>query len=170
MHKARSLPRPPEVRLYASPPSPAPLATNDVPLIKLTGSSWQANAAGTDLGTAWLDQSYDDTVSGWASGDGLFGYTPSSASYPTIKTALANGANTYYFRTHFQWTNDIAGVAFVVTNYLSDGAVYYLNGNEVRRVRMPSGLVAYSTAAATTNSPVGHADIFGLGCQCFASR
>ena len=147
--------------VYTFAATPVALATNSS-LITLSGSSWEVNSSGADLGTAWLASNYDDTVTGWTTGDGLFGYTPSPASYPTIKTALTSGPNTYYFRTHFQWTNDTAGVAFVVTNYLSDGAVYYLNGTEVRRVRMPSGTVTYATAAAATNSPVGHADIFGL--------
>ncbi len=139
-----------------------PVLSGNLPLITLTGSPWRANASGTDLGTNWLDQAYDDTVAGWASGNGLFGYTPSPISYPTIDTALASGPNTYYFRTHFQWTNEFANIAFVVTNYLSDGAVYYLNGNEVRRVRMPAGPVAYATPASVTNSPVGHPDVFGI--------
>jgi hypothetical protein len=147
--------------IYTLATNPPPLASN-VALVKLNSSSWQANASGTDLGITWLDQSYDDTVAGWIAGNGLLGYTSSPGSYPAINTALASGPNTYYFRTHFQWTNDTANVAFVVTNYLSDGAVYYLNGNEVRRVRMPSGTVTYATAASATNSPVGHADVFGI--------
>ena len=147
--------------IYTLATNPPPITSN-VALVKLNSSSWQANASGTDLGTNWLDQAYDDTVAGWIAGNGLLGYTPSPGSYPAINTALASGPNTYYFRTHFQWTNDTANVAFVATNYLSDGAVYYLNGNEVRRVRMPSGTVTYATAASATNSPVGHADVFGI--------
>jgi Immunoglobulin domain len=49
-----------------------------------------------------------------------------------------------------------------MSNYLSDGAVYYLNGAEVTRIRMPSGVISYATPAAATNSPVGHADILGI--------
>jgi len=147
--------------VYAFAPTPTPPSAN-LSLITLTNSTWKVNASGTDLGTDWLEQTYDDTVTGWTSGNGLFGYTPSPASYPAINTPLSSGPNTYYFRTHFQWTNDTANVAFVVTNYLSDGAVYYLNGAEVRRVRMPTGAVSYATPAAATNSPVGHADIFGI--------
>jgi len=147
--------------VYTFAPTPTPPAAN-LSLITLTNSTWKVNASGTDLGTDWLEQTYDDTVTGWTSGNGLFGYTPSPASYPAINTPLSSGPNTYYFRTHFQWTNDTANVAFVVTNYLSDGAVYYLNGAEVRSVRMPTGAVSYATSASATNSPVGHADIFGI--------
>ncbi len=147
--------------VYTLAPVPAPLTTN-LPLVTLTNSTWTANDSGTDLGTNWLDQAYDDTQAGWSSGLGLLGYTPQPAAYPPIATPLATGQNTYYFRTHFQWINDSANVAFVVTNLLSDGAVYYLNGTEVSRVRMPTGDVSYATAAAATNHPAGHADILGV--------
>jgi hypothetical protein len=147
--------------VYSFATVPAPL-TNNLPLVMLASSSWQVNASGTDLGTNWLDQAYDDTQAGWSSGLGLFGYTPSAGAYPPIQTSLASGPTTYYFRTHFNWTNDSANVAFVVTNYASDGAVFYINGVEVKRLRMPSGTVSYATAAASTNSPTGHADVFGV--------
>ncbi|HTA31624.1 MAG TPA: immunoglobulin domain-containing protein, partial [Candidatus Cybelea sp.] len=147
------------VYTFASPPTPP--ATN-LYLITLTNSSWQVNEAGIDLGTNWLGQAYDDTATNWFSGEGLFGYSPSPASYPPILTALSNGPTTYYFRTDFQWTNATTDVAFVVTNYLSDGAVYYLNGTEVARVRMPAGAVSYGTLAAATNSSIGHADVLGI--------
>ena len=147
--------------VYTFAATPAALETN-TPLITLTNSSWEVNASGTDLGTNWLAQDYDDTVSGWTTGDGLFGYTPNTTAYPPIQTPLSSGPNTYYFRTHFQWTNDTANLAFVVTNYLSDGAVYYLNGTEVGSVRMPSGTISYATPASATNSPVGQAGVFGI--------
>lgn len=147
------------VYTFASAPTPP---SSNLSLITLTNSTWKINASGTDLGTNWLDQAYDDTGTGWTSGDGLFGYTPSPASYPAINTPLTSGPSTYYFRAYFQWTNDIANVAFVVTNYLSDGAVYYLNGTEVARIRVPAGAVSYGTMAAATNSPVGHADVLGV--------
>jgi hypothetical protein len=144
--------------LASAPTAP----TTNLTLVALSDGAWQANASGTDLSTNWLDQAYDDTAAGWTTGVGLFGYTPSPGSYPTINTVLSSGPTTYYFRTHFQWTYDPANVAFVVTNYLSDGAVYYLNGAEVRRVRMPAGAIDYSTAAAATDSPVGQPDVFGV--------
>ncbi len=146
--------------VYAFAAAPPALTTN-IPLIALT-NSWAVNESGTDLGTNWLAQNYDDTSTGWVSGDALFGYTPSVPPYPTINTVLSNGPTTYYFITQFLLTNDSTDVAFVVTNYLSDGAVYYLNGTEINRLRMPAGAVSYGTLATATNSPVGHADIFGI--------
>ncbi len=148
--------------VYAFATPPAALTTN-LPLVSLEGSSWQANAAGTDLGTNWLDSAYDDSQSPWVSGDGLFGYTPTPGLYPTINTPLtASGQNTFYFRTHFAWNELSDNVAFVVTNYLSDGAVYYINGTEVDRIRMPAGTVGYATSASATNTPAGHPDFFTI--------
>jgi len=40
-------------------------------------------------------------------------------------------------------------VILVASNYLSDGAVFYLNGAEVKRVRLPSGQVSFNTAATS---------------------
>jgi Big-like domain-containing protein/immunoglobulin I-set domain protein len=142
---------------------PPPVLTTNLTLVGLANSSWQANASGTDLNTNWLDQAYDDSQAPWAAGMGLFGYTGTPGSYPAIQTPLSSTPNTYYFRTHFNWSSDAANIAFVVTNYLSDGAVYYLNGSEVKRVRMPTNAVTYATSASGTNSPVGHADVFGVG-------
>ena len=53
-------------------------------------------------------------------------------------------------------------MAFVVTNYLSDGAVFYMNGVEINRVRMPAGTVNYSTVATGTSSPAGQYSVFGI--------
>lgn len=152
-------PTPPIVYTFESAPGPL---TANLPLVQLSTSSWQANAAGANLGTDWLDQAYDDTQAGWGAGLGLFGYTPTPASYPTINTPLASGPTTYYFRTRFNWNFLPENVAFVVTNYLSDGAVYYLNGVEVSRVRMPGGSITSNTSATGTDSPVGQPNVFGI--------
>ncbi|HYG23106.1 MAG TPA: Ig-like domain-containing protein [Verrucomicrobiae bacterium] len=144
---------------FEAPPS---VLTENLALVTLGGTSWQVNASGTDLGTNWLEQAYDDSQAPWTAGMGLFGFTPSPGSYPAIQTPLPAGANTYYFRTHFNWNHETANVAFVVTNYLSDGAVYYLNGTEVRRVRMPAGNITHATAATGTNNPAGSPQITGF--------
>ena len=147
---------------YIFATAPAVLTTN-LPLVTAGNSSWKVNQSGTDLGTTWLDQAYDDTLSPWTSGNGLFGYTSTPGAYPTIHTTLSSsGQNTYYFRTHFSWNNLPDNIAFVITNYLSDGAVYYVNGVEARRVRMADGTASFATSATGTNSPAGHVDVFGI--------
>jgi hypothetical protein len=125
---------------------------------------WKFNQAGQSLGTAWKQISYNDSA--WPSGPGLFGVEP-SAPYPypePIRTPLSlipsGGSSqvlTYYFRTHFSYAGNPAGVSLVASNYLDDGAVFYLNGAEAGRVRMPAGTVSYSTLAQNV-SPEGSAD------------
>lgn len=59
---------------------------------------------------------------------------------------------TYYFRTHFTWNGPLTGVTLAAKFMIDDGAVIYLNGVEVRRVRMPAGtadFAARATAIAT---------------------
>jgi len=147
------------VYTFAEPPAEL---TNNAPLITLTNTTWSANAAGADLGAAWLDSAYDDTQAGWVSGLGLFGYTANPGAYPALHTPLGAGPNTYYFRAHFSWNNLPDDVAFVATNYLSDGAVIYLNGVEVYRVRMPAGPVSYSTPATGVNLSAGQPSVLGV--------
>src|SRR6185312_2013152 len=145
--------------LYALADVPTALTTN-LTLVDAASSSWKVSDTGADLGTDWLGQTYDD--SSWTSGLGLFGYTPNAGAYPAIQTALSPSANTYYFRTHFNFTNNVENAAFVVTNELSDGAIYYLNGAEVKRVRMPAGTVAYADNATGTNSVEGKSRVIAF--------
>jgi hypothetical protein len=57
---------------------------------------------------------------------------------------------TYYFRTHFNFAGSVSGATLTAKIMLDDGAVIYLNGVEVARVRMPSGTPTYSTLATTS--------------------
>ncbi|HKS37739.1 MAG TPA: hypothetical protein VJW76_11155 [Verrucomicrobiae bacterium] len=145
---------------FASAPSPA---TGNSTTVTVTSSSWQVNASGSDLGTAWREIGYDDTQAGWSSGAGLFGYTTNASVYPaTIQTPVSAGRAVYYLRAHFQFTNDPASVILVASNYVSDGAVFYLNGAEVKRVRLPSGDVLFNTAATGGPSVKGQAELAGF--------
>jgi hypothetical protein len=56
---------------------------------------------------------------------------------------------TYYFRTHFNLPASPGGVSLTFSNNVDDGAIFYLNGAELYRLRMPAGQVFNSTLAAT---------------------
>src|SRR5439155_3387819 len=112
--------------------------------------NWKFDDTGANLGTAWSQVAYDD--SGWTtSGSGLFGFetTPSEYPYPFLTSIPApkdGGPLTVYYRTHFQWNGGLTNFSLVSTNYVDDGAVYYLNGARVASLRMPA-VVNYTTLA-----------------------
>ncbi len=145
---------------FAEKPLPA---TGSHPLVGLTTSSWAFEDSGTDLGVDWREPSFDDVLAGWTTGPGLLGFGAGAGVYPApVQTALTPGRTTYYFRTAFDWPYDNTGMALVVTNVLSDGAVYYLNGARVKSVRMPDGEAAYGTPATGGPASAGRADVFSL--------
>ncbi|HEY5914077.1 MAG TPA: immunoglobulin domain-containing protein [Verrucomicrobiae bacterium] len=146
--------------LYDLAPKP-PAFSGTQTLVDLTSATWRANDSGTDPGPDWLTTFYDDTQVGWTGGTGLFGYN-APAGYPPVSTTLASSRPAYYFRTHFNWDKDQNGVGLLASNYLSCGAVFYLNGAEVKRVRMPDGPVTHSTPATGGPAQPGTAELFDL--------
>jgi hypothetical protein len=44
---------------------------------------------------------------------------------------------TYYLRGHFQLAAKSPGTSLMFTAFIDDGAVFYLNGHEIHRLRMP---------------------------------
>ncbi|MBL9126652.1 MAG: phosphodiester glycosidase family protein, partial [Verrucomicrobiales bacterium] len=112
-------------------------------LVEVTGV-WRFTT--DDVAAAgWTAPSYDD--GGWeGEGPGLLwidsrgnpraGVSPANTALPANAGSGGFPYPTYFFRTRFDVPDDPAGVALVFTNYLDDGAVFYLNGTEIRRFRM----------------------------------
>jgi len=120
-------------------------------LITLT-NPWKYNSAGLDLGTAWRAAGFDDST--WSAGQAIFWGT-NAVSAPTTGTntylPFTNPRQlTFYFRTHFNYSGNPAGVILTTTNMIDDGAVFYLNGQEAYRWNMPAGTIAYSALSSTT--------------------
>ena len=142
---------------YTLTPASGPLAT-PLDLIALGSSTWSYLTPTDAPADDWKTAAFDD--SSWSTGQGAFGY-PVPIVPNVIRTPLPLGAPVAYFRTRFNWDNDTAGVVLAASTLLSDGAVYYLNGEEVRRIRMPAGTVAFDTAATNGNAG-GTLEIFGI--------
>src|SRR5262249_22366931 len=124
---------------------------------------WRFNESGAGLGTTWEEVSYDD--SSLANGGAMvFQETVGPASPQGILLARTNDSGqriiTYYFRTHFTFSNAVSGVWLLSTNYVQDGAVFYLNGVELSRLRLPGGRVTASTIAFV--GPHGQPDVLLL--------
>lgn len=125
-------------------------------LLELT-NTWKFSTA-AQSGSAWTGKTYNDSA--WA------GPSPGvlwvdvrvaggNALIPAKSTQLqADPANagypftTYYFRTHIQVASAATSRVLKGEGYIDDGAVFYLNGVEVSRLRMdPAADITSSTLA-----------------------
>jgi hypothetical protein len=119
-----------------------------IPLVPLN-ATWRYNQLGSDLAGVFKELAFDDSA--WPSGQALLGFedtVPSPYAEP-FRTALKPGSQggpvTTYYRTHFNFTNSLTEGALVLTasNFVDDGAVFYLNGNEAGRIRMAAGVTNF---------------------------
>ena len=112
------------------------------------GSSWRYLDDGSDQGTAWRGTGFDDGT--WAFGPAELGYGDGGEA--TIVSYGGNSSNKYittYFRHEFDVTNAWAYTDLTINVQRDDGAVVYLNGQEIARSNMPTGLVGYLTTSQT---------------------
>jgi hypothetical protein len=123
------------------------------------GDVWKYSDTGQDLGTNWSQTNYDD--SGWASGAARLGYGD-----PAVFTTVSFGpdASNKHITTYFRDSFVVPGnVTFTNLNFrLSrvDGAVVWLNGQEVFRTNMPVGPITYTNLASQPTIVVDTAYIF----------
>ncbi len=126
------------------------IVTQTMPLLYNT-NVWRYNQ--TEVPAAdWIAPHYTADAT-WPSGAALLYVESSSRPWPK-STPLTLGRITYYFRTHFQVTNDLAGTVLNLNAMIDDGAVFYLNGQEVLRLHLPDGTVTYDTLADDHESAV----------------
>ena len=118
-------------------------------------STWSYLDDGSDLGSAWTAPSYNDAS--WATGQGEFGYGDGDET--TVVSYGPDSGDKYpttYFRREFNVSAlPTSDEELLLLLKRDDGAIVYINGNEVHRVNMPSGPVAYNTYA---NGTVGGGD------------
>ncbi len=111
-------------------------------------SDWKYLDNGSDMGKAWTDTAFND--SGWKTGQAQLGYGDGDE---TTKVEYGPNRNDKYITTYFrkEFTvseEELKAPVFTISLLKDDGAVVYLNGNEVVRVNMPSGEIGYKTLAS----------------------
>ena len=113
------------------------------------GSSWKFLDDGSNQGTAWKDNSFDNST--WTSNVAPFGYGDPCNTTVSYGPSTTNKFTTTYF------TKDItiADITALTTDLefgirRDDGFVLYINGVEVNRNNMPLGTIDYTTFASTT--------------------
>lgn len=118
------------------------IATTVIP----EGSEWSFLDDGSDQGTAWRSLTYDD--SDWASGPAILGYGEAAVTTPVSFGANATDKHrTTYFRKTITLTESSDIIEATLQVKRDDGAVVYLNGEEVGRSSMPAGEITYRTFA-----------------------
>lgn len=114
-------------------------------------ATWKYLDDGSDQDTLWKEISFVDTT--WASGPAELGYGDGDET-----TVLSFGPDsdnkytTYYFRHEFVVSDTVTANYLLLRVQRDDGAVVYLNGNEVCRSNMPSDTINYQTFASGTAS------------------
>jgi len=127
-------------------------AAQQFTLVELT-NAWRYDATVNNYGTAWKDPDYDDSA--WPGPSPALLYNEGDTLPGPKRTLLPladNGTRIrgYYFRTHFEFPGVPApGLRLVSSNLVDDGAVFWLNGAELGRLRMPTGTITRTTLASS---------------------
>jgi len=116
--------------------------SNYPPVLAFDVTNTWRYATGNLDGITWQARAYNDSA--WRAGPGFLwadnrgpnSSIPLEATSMPLNPATGNPFITYYFRTHFQFAGSPAGATLILSNYLDDGAVFYLNGVEIYRAFM----------------------------------
>ena len=112
-----------------------------------TGSVWKYLDNGSNQGTAWRASNFNDAS--WQSGNAQLGYGDGDeATNVGFGPDSSDKYRTTYFRKSFNVSNPTAYQTLRLGLKRDDGAIVYLNGQEVARSNMPSGTVEYDDFAA----------------------
>ena len=118
------------------------------------GDVWKYNDNGDELtvGGVFAQPDYDDSDPlVWKSGPGFLGRGESGLPAPGLQTDTlvrgnsTNGLITYYFRKEFEFTGDPVGAQLFIDHIVDDGVRYYLNGQVIGNIRLPSGAIDSNT-------------------------
>ena len=121
-----------------------------LPLIP-RGAAWRYLDNGSNQGTNWIGLAFND--SSWSNGPARLGYGGDGEA-TTVSFGPNSGAKyiTTYFRRAFEVTATNIFQSLKLRLVRDDGAVVYLNGLEVFRSNMPTGLISYVTNASSALS------------------
>ena len=113
------------------------------------GATWKYLDDGSDQGTNWREPDFDDA--NWAAGPAQLGYGDSDEPCTTVVSYGPNPNDKYittYFRHAFDVTDAATFQSLIINILRDDGAVVYLNGQEIARTNMPAGAITYTTTAS----------------------
>lgn len=113
-----------------------------------TNATWKYLDNGTDQGIAWRSTAYNDSA--WAAGPAELGYGEGDEATIVASGPMTNRYVTTYFRHAFNVVNPASYGPLTFRLNLDDGAVVYVNGTEIYRSNMPTGVISYVTLASVS--------------------
>ena len=135
-------------------------------------ATWKFNRTGDDLGPDWFQTTYAVDGSNWREGSGLFGVetsplpAPLGTSWPDDYT---RSIVRYYYQIEFEFDGVAAGGDLALQHVVDDGAVFYLNGQELEtadnrstRFNMAAGEIGNTTLASPGVSNAKLSDVIPL--------
>ncbi|WP_124636650.1 metallophosphoesterase [Taibaiella sp. KBW10] len=145
------------VQYTLNTPPPA-IAIDTLPIMK--GSKWAYNDSGISLdGSSWTTTNYNDTF--WSQGPGKLGYSDNALTILNYGPSASNKYITYYFRKKFNVPSVAALSDTLLLNLLrDDGAIVYINGQEVLRSNMAAGAFDYQTFSSAIVDGVDESTYF----------
>ena len=114
-----------------------------------SGATWKYLDNGVNQGNVWRNVNFND--SSWSSGAAELGYGDGDE---TTQVGFGPDSNNKYRTTYFRKTFNASNIAQYQTLKVrlkrDDGAVVYLNGQEIVRSNMPTGTIAFDDFASGT--------------------
>jgi len=114
------------------------------------GSTWKYSDATNAPTPNWNQSSFSDVA--WQSGPAELGYGDGDeATVLSYGPDANNKTISYYFRANFNVANPSTISSLLARLNVDDGAVVYLNGNEIWRMNMPAApeVISFGTTALT---------------------
>lgn len=144
--------------MYHAPTTPGDLDTPPIfvrtEILPLDWGAWRYNQSGTDLGPDWHNTVYSVDNRNWFSGPAPIGVAFSPSPVPINTDLIAPRENdsqfvTHLFQTEFELSEDKFDRADFVelVQFIDDGALTYINGQEVSRINLPYGDIDFETRA-----------------------
>ena len=114
------------------------------------GSDWKYLDNGSNQMTAWREPGFND--GSWQQGPAELGFGDDDEETEINGGPEEDRFITTYFRRSFEVADPSAFASLLIRLVRDDGAVVYLNGEEVFRSNMPEGTVLASTLATTSST------------------
>ena len=131
-----------------------------------SNSVWKYLDNGSNAGTTWTSLAFNDSA--WLSGAAELGYGDGVDGRPEVTTnSFGPDPNNKYVTTYYRKVFNVGDASAVSALTLKlmrdDGAVVYVNTNEVLRSNMPVGPIDYRTLASAVVGGAEEATFFSQG-------